>query len=82
MKKNPEDIFRKCGGQLRMSDAIKRGISRYMLYSLRDRGVVEEVSRGVYRLVELPPMSNPDMVTVALRFPNAVICLVSALAFH
>ena len=65
-----------------MSEAIKRGISRYMLYSLRDRGIIEQVSRGVYRLVELPPISNPDLVTVGLRFPKAVICLISALAFH
>jgi len=82
MKKKPEDIFRSCGGQLRMSEAIERGISRYMLYSLRDKRVIEQVSRGVYRLVELPPISNPDLVTVGLRFPNAVICLVSALAYH
>ena len=82
MKKKPEDIFRSCGGQLRMSEAIERGISRYMLYSLRDKGVIEQVSRGVYRLVELPPISNPDLVTVGLRYPNAVICLVSALAYH
>jgi len=65
-----------------MSEAIKCGISRYMLYALRDKGVIEQVSRGVYRLVELPPISNPDLVTVGLRFPNAVICLVSALAYH
>lgn len=82
MKEKPEDIFRSCGGQMRMSEAIERGITRYMLYFLRDRGVIEQVSRGVYRLVELPPISNPDLVTVGLRFPNAVICLVSALAYH
>lgn len=82
MQKKSEDIFRSCGGQLRMSEAIERGISRYMLYALRDKGVIEQVSRGVYRLAELPPISNPDLVTVALRCPNAVICLVSALAHH
>jgi predicted transcriptional regulator of viral defense system len=82
MQKNPEDIFLSCGGQLRMIEAIKRGISRYTLYALRDKGVIEQVSRGVYRLVELPPISNPDLVTIGLRFPNAVICLVSALAYH
>ncbi len=65
-----------------MSEAIAHGITRYMLYSLRDKGVIEQVSRGIYRLVELPPISNPDLVTVSLRFPNAVICLVSALAHH
>ncbi len=43
---------------------------------------VRRVSRGIYRLVELPPIGNPDLVTVSLRFPNAVICLVSALAYH
>jgi predicted transcriptional regulator of viral defense system len=53
-----------------------------MLYSLRDKGVIEQVSRGIYRLVKLPPISNPDLVTVSLRFPNAIICLVSALAYH
>ena len=65
-----------------MSEAIERGITRYTLYSLRDRGVIEQLSRGVYRLVELPPISNPDLLTVGLRFPNAVICLVSALTYH
>jgi predicted transcriptional regulator of viral defense system len=82
MKKSPEEIFREYNGQLRMSEALKLGITRYTLYSLRDKGIIERVSRGVYRLVELPPISNPDLVTVSLRFPNAVICLVSALAFH
>jgi predicted transcriptional regulator of viral defense system len=77
-----EDIFRKHGGQLRMAEAIKLGISRYMLYGLRDRGVIRQVSRGIYRLTRLPPISDPDLVTVSLRFPNAVICLISALAYH
>ena len=82
MKDPPIAIFRKHGGQLRMSEAIAHGITRYMLYSLRDRGIIEQVSRGIYRLVELPPISNPDLVTVSLRFPNAVICLISALSYH
>lgn len=82
MKERPIAIFRKHGGQLRMSEALAHGITRYMLYSLRDKGIIEQVSRGVYRLVELTPLSNPDLVTVSLRFPNAVICLISALSYH
>jgi predicted transcriptional regulator of viral defense system len=82
MKSDPVGIFRKCGGQLRMSQAIGRGISRYMLYSLLDKGVIERISRGVYRLVDLPPVGNPDLITVAMRYPKAVVCLVSALSFH
>ena len=30
----------------------------------------------------LPPLSNPDLTVVGLRAPKAVVCLVSALAFH
>ncbi len=41
-----------------------------------------QLSRGLYRLADLPPLADPDLVIVALRLPQAVICLVSALAFH
>ncbi len=82
MKKSPEKIFRDHGGQLRMSEAIARGMTRYKLYSLRDKGIIEQVTRGVYRLSELPSIGNPDLVTVSLRYPDAVICLISALSYH
>ena len=82
MQEQAIEIFRKHGGQLRMSDAVKMGITRYMLYSMRDRGIIERVSRGIYRLVDMPAISNPDLVTVSLRFPRAVVCLISALSFH
>lgn len=49
---------------------------------MRDSGVLEVVSRGVYRLADSPPLGNPDLVTVATRVPAGVICLISALAFH
>ncbi len=81
-KISPEEIFRQYGGQLRMSEAIQYGISRYSLYKMRDTGVLEQVSRGIYRLVELPPISYPDLVTVSLRFPKAVVCLISAMSYH
>jgi predicted transcriptional regulator of viral defense system len=81
-KTSPEMIFREHGGQLRMSEALRYGISRYTLYKMRDSGVLERVSRGIYRLVELPPISQPDLVTVSLRFPKSVVCLISALSFH
>jgi predicted transcriptional regulator of viral defense system len=82
MKKRIREIFRKHNGQLRMSEAIKHGISRYMLYSLRDKGLIEQVARGKYRLKELSPITNPDLVTVGLCYPKAVVCLISALAYH
>jgi predicted transcriptional regulator of viral defense system len=82
MKTDPVRIFKESGGQLRMSEAVERGISRHALYSLRDKGIIEPISRGIYRLVDLPAISNPDLVAIALRYPNAVVCLLSALSFH
>ena len=65
-----------------MSEALALGLNRYQFYKLRDEGVIEPVSRGLYRLAELPPVGDPDLVAVATRFPRAVLCLVSALAWH
>jgi predicted transcriptional regulator of viral defense system len=75
-------IIKAQGGRIRMAEALSAGMNRYMLYSLRDRGIIEPVSRGIFRLAELPPISNPDLVVVALRAPRSVICLISALSFH
>ena len=75
-------VFRSHDGVLRTQDAIQYGIHPRILYALREAGVLERLSRGVYRLADLPPLTNQDLVTVALRVPNGVVCLISALAFH
>jgi len=76
------EAFRRNGGLLRTMQALDLGIHPRMLYRLRDEGILDCISRGVFRLSELPPLTNPDLVTVALRIPKAVVCLVSALAHH
>lgn len=74
--------FRRAGGVLRTAQALRAGVHPRDLYELRDAGLLEQVSRGVYRLADLPPFAEPDLVTVAVRVPKAVIALVSALHFH
>lgn len=74
--------FRKGGGVLRMADALRAGIHRRTLYSMRDAGEVESLARGLYRLVDATPLANPDLVTVAAKVPQGVVYLVSALAYH
>jgi predicted transcriptional regulator of viral defense system len=76
------DTFRRHGGSLRMSEALRLGLNRKTLYAMRDAGVIEPVTRGVYRLTSLDPLANPDLVTVATRVPQGVLCLISALSFH
>ena len=75
-------IFRKHGSILRTSQALEAGIHPSTLYAMRDNGTLETVSRGIYRLADSEPMGNPDLVTVAARVQNGVVCLISALAFH
>lgn len=74
-----QTLFRQHGGQFRLSEALERGISQYQFYQLRDEDLIEPVSRGLYRLADLPPIENPDLVAVVTRLPHAVICLISTL---
>jgi predicted transcriptional regulator of viral defense system len=75
-------VFRKHNGMLRMSEALRHGLSRTTLYAMRDAGELEPIGRGLYRLKGMPALAHPDLVTVAAKIPNGVICLVSALAHH
>ena len=75
-------LFRRHGGALRMSEALRLGVNRKTLYAMRDAGVVQPLSRGLFRLASLDPLGNPDLVTIAVRIPQGVLCLISALAFH
>lgn len=76
------EVFRRAGGTLRTRQAAERGVHYSTLYGMRDAGLLEQLSRGVYRLAELPGPSKYDVVAVAERAPEAVLCLVSALDFH
>ena len=67
---------------LRTRDALKAGIHPRTLYELRDSGRIDQLSRGLFRIAEAPSLGNPDLVTVALKIPEGVLCLISALAWH
>jgi predicted transcriptional regulator of viral defense system len=75
-------IFKKHGGILRTTQALRAGIHPSTLYTMRDVGTLEVVSRGVFRLAGSEPLGNPDLVTVATRVQRGVICLITALSFH
>jgi predicted transcriptional regulator of viral defense system len=75
-------VFRDHGGTMRTREALAAGIHPRTLYALRDAGDLEQLARGLYRLADLPPLSDPDLATVAKRIPGGVVCLISALAVH
>lgn len=77
-----ERLFKMSGGLIRTRDAIKAGVHPRTLYKMRDAGLVKQADRGIFRLAGLPPLTNPDLTLTAKRIPSAVVCLISALAFH
>jgi len=75
-------VFQRHGGVMRTREALARGIHPRTLYAMRDQGLLERVSRGVYRLADEEPLADPDLFAVAARAPEGVVCLISALALH
>lgn len=69
-------------GVMRTAEAVAAGIQPRTLYWMRDEGILDRLSRGVYHLCSFPIPENPDMVAVMTRIPRAVVCLVSALDYH
>jgi predicted transcriptional regulator of viral defense system len=63
-------------------DAAGAGLSDSTLYRMRDRGQLVELSRGVWRQADAPPIANESLLAVQLRAPHGTICLLSALAVH
>ncbi len=77
-----ERAFRQRGGMLRTSQALKLGIHPRTLYEMRDTKRIVQLGRGLYRLADASESEHLDLMTVAMRVPDGVICLISALAFH
>ncbi len=74
--------FRHHGGVLRTGQALAQGIHPATLYQLHEEGKLTRLTRGLYRLTQSPEFSNPDLAVIATKAPQAVVCLISALAFH
>lgn len=66
----------------RTGEALKAGVHPRTLYKMRDQGVIEQLGRGVYRFGDMPLPGNPDLVTVAMKVPKGILCLISALSYH
>ena len=69
--KRAHRVFKERHGTLRTFEALRAGIHPRTLYALRDRGEIEQIARGLFRLAELPPPSEPDLLTVAKKVPQA-----------
>lgn len=75
-------LFRKAGGMMRTTQAIKAGIHPVILYKLRDQGLIETLERGFYKLTDHSAGSDPQLAQVSLKYKNSILCLTSALFIH
>src|SRR2546426_288832 len=81
-KKKAHSLFVKHQGYLRASEAFANGIHPRDFYALRDKGEIELVTRGLFRLTSMPKLESPELFAVGVKVPRGVICLRSALEFH
>lgn len=62
------------------AQARRLGVHPRDLYLWRDNGKIVELSRGVFRRSDAPPATYPDLLAVAYRAPQAIVCCLSAAA--
>jgi predicted transcriptional regulator of viral defense system len=69
-------------GILRARDLESTKIPRAYLRRLVERGLLEQVDRGLYRLPGASITELTSIANVSKRVPHAIVCLLSALQIH
>lgn len=69
-------------GLIRPRDLPPLGIPRVSLTRAVRRGQLERIGRGLYGLPGREVSAQGALAEVAIRVPNGVVCLLSALRFH
>ena len=75
-------IFFENNGILRLLKAEKLGIPQHIIYEMLNAKILTRESKGLYRLADMEPLSNPDLIQISLLVPKSIVCLISALYFH
>ena len=75
------DLARK-RGTLRAADLQALGAPRVTLTRLAASGQLERITRGLYRLPGVDVSSDEGLASIAVKVPQAVFCLLTALQFH
>ena len=69
-------------GPVRARDLNALGIPRAYLRRLCDRGELEQIYRGLYRIADAEVNELSSLAEVSKRIPRGIICLLSALQVH
>lgn len=69
-------------GMARLSELTKEGITAATIARMREKGLLLQLSRGLYQLPDAGGDTNHVLAEAAKLVPKGVVCLTSALAFH
>lgn len=69
-------------GVVRARDLKSEGLPPRYLRRLAERGRLKRVGRGLYRHPDAPVSENHSLALTSARYPDVVVCLLSALQFH
>jgi predicted transcriptional regulator of viral defense system len=69
-------------GMARLAEFRAAGITAATVSRMEQKGLVTQLSRGLYQLPDVPLDTHHTLAEAAKRVPRGVICLTSALAFH
>jgi len=67
---------------VRPRDLVELGVPRSVLTELVADGSLLRAGRGLYTAADYPNSENHSLVLAAKRYPEAVVCLLSAAHFH
>jgi len=65
-----------------MKDLKEKGIHPDTIRKLVNEKKIEKVKAGLYKLTNMPILSNQGMIDISMSMPKAVVCLHSALAYY
>ena len=63
-------------------DMLRAGIPKRTMYRLRDEGIINQLSRGIFQYCEATENQYTSYIELTKKIPTAVFCLISALDFH
>lgn len=75
-------IFNSRKGFAGTKNLLTAGIHWRDIKKLKDEDKIIRVKNGLYRLAEVPIISNQGFIDLAYAVPDGVICLLSALSYH
>ena len=67
---------------IRLRDLKEIDIPRVVLTRLIRSGQLEKIARGLYCVPNKPVTENSNLITIAIKIPQAIFCLLTALQIH